>query len=97
MSQHQQNWERIITELHKVVDQLDGPVDGCTWSEFGDETRDVFTAQIEEILEAELSHRVGDETRVNVKIKDALVVIGEQLVRGAASADGTIGKDATNV
>jgi hypothetical protein len=84
MSQHQQNWNRINTELHKAVDRLDGPIEGRDWSEFGDDTKEVFTSQIKAILEAELSHRFGDETRVNVKIRGALEAVGEQLVRDRA-------------
>ena len=96
MSQHQQNWHRILAELHKAARQLDGPIDGREWSDFGDDTKEVFISQIEAILEAELSHRFGDESRVNVRIKDALIAVGEQLVRGAA-ATGTTRGDATDV
>lgn len=81
MSQHQQNWDRIISELRKAIDQTEGPVQGRDWSEFSEETKDVFTQQVQAILDAELSNRFGEETRVNIKIKNALEAIGEQLVR----------------
>jgi hypothetical protein len=85
MSQHQQNWDRIISELRKSIDRIEGPVEGRDWSEFGDTTKDVFTTHMETILEAELSNRLGEETRVNVRIKSALEAIGEQLVRDSAT------------
>ena len=81
MSQHQQNWKRIISELHKAIDQVEGPVEGREWSEFGDVTKEAFSTQVQTILEAELSNRLGEETRVNVRIKNALEAIGEQLMR----------------
>jgi|GEM_PF-4797469 len=91
MSQHQQNWERIISELRKSIDQIEGPVEGRDWLEFGDTTKNVFTAHVQTILEAELSNRLGEETRVNVKIKNALEAIGEQLVRDGAMQAGVTG------
>lgn len=84
MSQHQQNWDRIISELRKAIDQTEGPVEGREWSEFSDETKGMFIEQVQAILDAELSNRLGEENRVNVRIKTALHAIGEQLVRDAA-------------
>jgi len=81
MSQHQQNWERIISELRTAIDQVEGPVPGRDWSEFSEATKEVFTEQVRAILDAELDNRFGEETRVNVKIKNALEAIGEQLMR----------------
>lgn len=88
MSQ-QQNWNRIRAELQKAISESDGPIEGKSWSELGDDTKEVFTAQIITILEAELSNRAGEETRVNVKIRTALEAIGEQLTRdkGAEGPD----------
>jgi hypothetical protein len=85
MSQHQQNWDRIISELRKSIDQIEGPIEGRDWAELGDDTKDVFASQVQSILEAELSNRLGEEMRVNVKIKKALETIGEQLVRDMAA------------
>jgi hypothetical protein len=81
MSQHQQNWTRIISELHKAIDKVDGPVEGREWSGCTDETKATFTQQVQAILDAELNNRFGEENRVNVKIKGALEAIGEQLMR----------------
>lgn len=92
MSQHQ-NWKRIVTELDKAVDALDGPIAGRAWSEYSPETKEVFHAQTEAILEAELNHRVGDEATVYPAIKEALKIIGEQLVRDAPSS----GQDESSV
>jgi hypothetical protein len=93
MSQHQQNWERIIAELRTAIDQVEGPVAGRDWSEFGETTKEVFTEQVQAILDAELSNRFGEETRVNVKIKNALEAIGEQLMRDS----GPTGEVVSNV
>lgn len=90
MSQHQQNSDRINAELHKAVERLDGPIEGRSWSEFGDDTKAVFTSQIEAILDAELSHRFGDESKVNVRIREALETIGEQLARDATGTEDVV-------
>lgn len=86
MSQYQQNWNRINAELRNAVDRLSGPTDEHDWSEFGTMAKNVFTAQVVGILQAEFSHRFGDESRVNVRIRKALENVGEQIVRDLASA-----------
>ena len=93
MSQHQQNWNRINSELRKAIDQLDGPIEDHGWSEYRDDTKNVFETQIESILDAEVSHRFGDESRVNIRIREALEAIGEQLARDTA----TTGQKASDV
>lgn len=81
MSQHQQNWRRISSELRKAVQELDGPIEGRAWSEFDGDMVDTFSNHIGEILEAELNYRVGDESAVNPRIRDSLVALGEEIVR----------------
>lgn len=85
MSQHQQNWTRIVAELHRAIDKVEGPVEGRSWAECSEETKTTFTQQVQAILDAELNNRFGEETRVNVKIKGALEAIGEQLMRDPAT------------
>jgi hypothetical protein len=86
MSQHQQNWERISSELLKAIDTTDGPVEDLEWAQLDDRTKTVFTEQVQNILEAELSNRFGEETRVNVKIRNALESIGEQIARDTGNS-----------
>jgi hypothetical protein len=81
MSQHQQNWERINSELLRAIDAIDGPVEDYEWSQLDEATKEVFTQQVKNILDAELSNRSGEETRVNVRIRNALEAIGEQVAR----------------
>lgn len=81
MSQHQQNWRRINSELRKAVQELDGPVESRPWGEFDEDMVEVFTRHVSAILEAELNHRVGDEWSVNPRIKESLIAIGEEILR----------------
>lgn len=95
MTHRQQNWERILSELRKAVRTLDGPIEGHAWSEYSEDMKEMFASQIETILKAELDHRLGDEWKVNVKIQEALVAIGEELTRSVAR--GRAGEEGYNV
>jgi hypothetical protein len=88
MSTNRQNRTRIIDEISRAITKVEGPVEGCTWSEFDESTREVFTTEVHAILDAELNHRFGEESRVNVKIREALERIGEHLVRGTVTEQG---------
>jgi hypothetical protein len=83
----QRNWTRILEEARAAVSRLDGPVPGKTWNDLGGGTaKGAFDEAVMAILQAELANRIGDTTRVNVDINDALKKLGEQLARAEAPA-----------